>query len=404
MAVITEPMLLDTTGKEMVRAMGKQNALLQILARDSMKALADDWSDVQKIVRGGSAADIFDFGDQFVDEWTDKTPGSEKKYEYPWQVNHFGQIELEDGETINGMYIQAHYAHPFGVQFSQRAFLACPDGLAAGTYYFTISGKWGTYVLDGDIVSFTLTKDVPEGGRVAGCFRAPDVEKSTWKIYSYSADGKSVLETVTPIFEAAGTDLGIMKHNTRNGNLNSVQEMAYGWNRWKTSALRQYLNSDAAAGEWWTAQDEWDIAPDQLKTKPGFLTGVPADLLAVVKKAKVVTYTNTVQDGGTADITYDSFFIPSLEEIHAQPQIKGEGEVHEYWKRASESSEPLKQYGTYPQMRTFAVENHTSPQLVRLRSAYRGNACYTWYVFASGYVYHYHAYWAYRCAPACRIG
>ena len=401
---VTKPILLDETGKEMVKAMGKQNALLQILARDSMKTLADDWSDVQKIVRGGYAADIFDIGDQFVEDWTDKTTGSEKTYEYPWQVNHFGEIELEDGETINGMYIQAHYAHPFGVQFSQRAFLKCPDGLEAGTYYFTISGKWGENVLDGDIVSFTLTQNVPAGGRVAGCFRAPDVEKSTWKIYSYSADGKSVLETVTPVFEAAGTDLGTMKHNTRNGNLNSVQEMAYGWNRWKTSALRQYLNSAAAAGEWWTAQDDWDIAPDQLKTKPGFLTGVPAELLAVIKKSKIITYTNTVQDGGEADITYDLFFIPSLEEIHAQPQIKGEGDVHEYWKRASQSSEPLKQYGTYPQMRTFAVENHTSPQPIRLRSAFRGHACYTWYVYASGYVSNSHACWANRCSPACKIG
>ncbi len=401
---VTKPILLDETGKEMVKAMGKQNALLQILARDSMKTLADDWSDVQKIVRGGYAADIFDIGDQFVEDWTDKTTGSEKTYEYPWQVNHFGEIELEDGETINGMYIQAHYAHPFGVQFSQRAFLKCPDGLEAGTYYFTISGKWGENVLDGDIVSFTLTQNVPAGGRVAGCFRAPDVEKSTWKIYSYSADGKSVLETVTPVFEAAGTDLGTMKHNTRNGNLNSVQEMAYGWNRWKTSALRQYLNSAAAAGEWWTAQDDWDIAPDQLKTKPGFLTGVPAELLAVIKKTKIITYTNTVQDGGEADITYDLFFIPSLEEIYVQPQIKGEGDVHEYWKRASQSSEPLKQYGTYPQMRTFAVENHTSPQNIRLRSANRGGACNSWYVVTSGNVNNGYAYWASRCSPACKIG
>ena len=183
-----------------------------------------------------------------------------------------------------------------------------------------------------------------------------------------------------------------------------MQEMAYGWNRWKTSALRQYLNSDAAAGEWWTAQDQGDIAPDQLKTKPGFLTGVPAELLAVIKKTKITTYTNTVQDGGEADVTYDLFFVPSLEEIHVQPQIKGEGDVHEYWKRASESDTPLAQKGTYPQMRTFAVENHTSPRYVRLRSATRGNACHAWTVSASGYVSNNSATWAYRCAPACIIG
>lgn len=399
---VKKPIILDETGKNMVQEMAKQNALLQILAKDSIKTLTDDWGSVQRIVRAGSAAAVFDFGDQFLDKWKDTADS--KEYDYPWQVNHFGKVELQDGERIDGMYIQAHYAHPFGVQFSQRAFLACPDGLAAGTYYFSVDQNWGENVVNGDIICFTLTQDVPAGGRVAGCFRAPDVAKSTWKIYSYSADGKNILETVTPTFEAAGTNLGVMKHNARSGNFNSVQEMAYGWNRWKTSALRQYLNSDAAAGEWWTAQDQWDIAPDQLKTKPGFLTGVPAELLAVIKKTKITTYTNTVQDGGEADVTYDLFFVPSLEEIHVQPQIKGEGDVHEYWKRASESDTPLAQKGIYPQMRTFAVENHTSPQSVRLRSANRGGACHAWSVNASGYVNYNSAHWAYRCAPACIIG
>ena len=87
-------------------------------------------------MRAGSAAAVFDFGDQFLDKWKDTADS--KEYDYPWQVNHFGKVELQDGERIDGMYIQAHYAHPFGVQFSQRAFLACPDGLAAGTYYFLL--------------------------------------------------------------------------------------------------------------------------------------------------------------------------------------------------------------------------------------------------------------------------
>lgn len=38
------------------------------------------------------------------------------------------------------------------------------------------------------------------------------------------------------------------------------------------------------------------------------------------------------------------------------------------------------------------------------RSAYRGNAYSTWYVYTGGYVNNYYtAYTAYRCAPACRI-
>lgn len=61
----------------------------------------------------------------------------------------------------------------------------------------------------------------------------------------------------------------------------------------------------------------------------------------------------------------------------------------------------MQQYKTYPQIRTFAIENHTSPQHVRLRSALRGSSDDAWYVNSDGYVYGSAAYWAGRCAPAC---
>lgn len=85
------------------------------------------------------------------------------------------------------------------------------------------------------------------------------------------------------------------------------------------------------------------------------------------------------------DATYDKVFLPSLKEINCVPQIEGEGNIHEYWKRRSGSATPLAQYGVYPQMITYAVENHLSAKLVRLRSANRSNAYSTWYV-GSGYV------------------
>ena len=88
--------------------------------------------------------------------------------------------------------------------------------------------------------------------------------------------------------------------------------------------------------------------------------------------------------------------------MHCAPQIAGEGEVWPYWSRASESKTPLAQYGTYPQMRTFALENKTSAQIVRLRSAVRGYAHGTWCVSASGSVGGGNgAFGASRFAPAC---
>jgi len=367
----------------------KQNGLLEVMAASALSSLSSDWAGLARLADAGLFGEAYGIGDQFVDTWKDKAANQE--YTYPLQLNHIANVELEDGETLeNRPFLQAHYAHPFGVQFShQRAFLKCPDGLAAGTYYFTIESSWGNNVSAGDIVSFTTTQAVPAGGRISGCYGAPDQAKSAWRIYTHSADGKTVIETITPAFTASGTSLGTMKAAQRSGNLNSVQEMAYGWNRWKTSAIRQYLNSAADANAWWTAQDEWDIAPTELATKKGFLSGWDDDFLAAIKKVKVVTYPNTVQDdtgGNTPDITYDKVFLPSLEQMYCVPQKSGEGEYHEYWKRRSGSTAPLAQYGTYPNMITYAVENHASAQSVRLRSAFRGNAYSPWFVHSSGHV------------------
>lgn len=389
-------------------AMNKQNALLEALAADKMQQISNSWSQVANLVRSGYASYVYNFGDIFKDKWID-TAADNKEYDnYKWHVAHFGNYALQDGETVPGMTIQAHYAHPFGVQFShQRAFLKCDTELAVGDYYFVIETKWGNNVAAGDIVSFTLTKPVPAGGRISGCYGAPDQAKSNWRIYTWAADGKTKVEdSITPTFTATGTNLGTMKLNKRNGNLNSCQEMAYGWNRWKTSALRQYLNSSATKGNWWVAQDEWDIAPDELASRDGFLTGMPADLLDAIKPVKIVTYPNTVNDdsaGNTPDVTYDKVFLPALEQIYVNPQKSGEGDAWEYWKRVAGTTTPLAQWGTYPQMITYAVENTSSAQFVRLRSAYRGNANSTWYVYSSGYVGYSSASTSLRFAPACVI-
>jgi len=400
MSAVTKPIILDET---FAAKMDKQNALLEVMVAQAMHTLSSDWAGLANLAESGLFGQAYAIGDQFTDTWKD-VAANNTQYTNPFQLNHIGSVELQDGEILTDRpFLQAHFAHPFGVQFShQRAFLRCPSGLAVGTYYFTIESSWGNNVSAGDVVCFTTTQAVPEGGRVAGCYGAPDQAKSNWKIYTYSADGKTILETITPTFTAAGTSLGTVKASARNGNLNSMQETAYGWNRWKTSALRQYLNSAAAVGAWWTAQDEWDIAPDQLTTKAGYLSGWSEEFVDSLKEVKVTTYPNTVQDdigGNTPDITFDKVFLPSLEEMYITVQHAGEGEVHEYWRRRSGLTEPAPWYKADPHYVTYAVENHTSPQYVRLRSAYRGHAHNTWHVYSSGSVHNGYASNAYRFAP-----
>lgn len=354
--------------------------------------LPETWEQVVLAIKSKLYKEMYAVGDKFSNIWKD-TNNSNKEYDNPLRINHFEDgLELEDGTTVNGMWLQTVYAHLKGVQFShQQAFYVSGDGMVAGTYCVGFDYTWGDkgYVTKGDYWNFTLTKDVPAGGRLAGFYGAPDQPQTNWRVYVYSADGKTVLETVSAINKGQeGTLLGVM---TAYGdeNLNGIQQMAYGDNRYATSAIRQYLNSDKPKGEWWTAQTKWDIAPDQLSQIDGYLCGMDPELLAVLKPVKVVTYCNTVTATGqkqVKDITYDKVTLISLEQMYIEPQAAGEGEAHEYYKELNGTAKKFQWWQTYEILKTFAVENPTSPQLVRLRSALRGNACNTWSVYSSGYV------------------
>ena len=372
--------------------------------------LPETWEQVILAIKSKLHREMYAVGDKFSNIWKD-TNNSNKEYDNPLRINHFEDgLELEDGTTVNGMWLQTVYAHLKGVQFShQQAFYVSNEGMTAGTYCIGFDYTWGDkgYVTKGDYWNFSLTKDVPAGGKLAGFYGAPDQPQTNWRVYVYSADDKTVLETVSTINKGQeGTLLGVM---TAYGdeNLNGIQQMAYGDNRYATSAIRQYLNSDKPKGEWWTAQTKWDIAPDQLSQIDGYLCGMDPELLSVLKPVKVVTYCNTVTATGqkqVKDITYDKVTLISLEQMYIEPQDAGEGEAHEYYKELNGTAKKFQWWQTYEILKTFAVENPTSPQGVRLRSAYRSSAYNTWNVYSSGNVSSSNASSANRPAPLMFIG
>lgn len=396
-------------------AVGKKTAELSTdlnLLKEYVKGmnLPETWEQVVLAIKSKLHREMYVVGDKFSNIWKD-TNNSNKEYDNPLRINHFEDgLELEDGTTVNGMWLQTVYAHLKGVQFShQQAFYVSNEGMTAGTYCIGFDYTWGDkgYVTKGDYWNFTLTKDVPAGGKLAGFYGAPDQPQTNWRVYAYSADGKTVLETVSAVNKGQeGTLLGVM---TAYGdeNLNGIQQMAYGDNRYATSAIRQYLNSDKPKGEWWTAQTKWDIAPDQLSQIDGYLCGMDPELLAVLKPVKVVTYCNTVTATGqkqVKDITYDKVTLISLEQMYIEPQAAGEGEAHEYYKELNGTAKKFQWWQTYEILKTFAVENPTSPQYVRLRSASRNYAYNTWSVYSSGSVSYSLASSAFRPAPLMFIG
>lgn len=381
----------ETTMQDIAAAL-KSIAFSQAAKQENLS----DWAQLSGLSKNGYLKELLDFGDQIKETWTDTT--TNQAYEFPWQITHFDEAELEDGEIIQGTFLEAHYTVPFGVQFSNRAFLRCPDGLEAGTYHLKLEKDWGDNAKADTYWQFTLTKPVPAGGSVAGFTRMPDTATSTWKATSYAADGITTIETVAITSGSDGTDLGTMQFTTRNGNLNSMQESGYGWNRWKYSAARQWLNSDQPKNKWWKKQDDWDIAPSQLSQKDGFLCGLPADMIAVLKPVKVITLANTVSDGGVTDITYDKVFLASFVEMNININTD-EGTPHEYWQRRTNSKTKLEPWKSYPCMIRYSAANHTSPQFVFSRSANRGLAYGVMLVSTGGGVYNSSAWNSNAYAP-----
>lgn len=391
-----KPILLNETGKEIVQKMKELNSILGMIAGSNF-AQFSTWDMIREVVASGAGEQIFPTGKTFNDKFTNVDNGT--VYEkYPWHVNAHREVTLESGDVVQGMILQPRFATPQDVQFTgYRAFLACPNGLKAGTYHLTLGQNWGSNAVKDKTYQFTLTQDVVAGGRLGGFRGMPDTKPASWKVYSYKNDGKTLVETVDVTEGGEGIDLGVMNFATRrdiettedlNGvKMNCMQECAYGHNRWKTSAIRQWLNSDKAKGQWWKAQDEFDLAPNQADTISGFLAMLPTELVDVIKPVKVVTYTNTVNDGGEADITYDKVFLPSLEEMFINKQVAGEGDYHPYWKERAGVATPVPWYTSNDRYINYGINNTTAGVYVWLRSANRGHACYEWYVNPSGGVY-----------------
>ena len=71
MSKVTEPMLLDKTGQQLLGAMTKQNELLTAIA-SGYNYKPTSIADVFAVVQSGNASQVFNYGDQIILPWTDK--------------------------------------------------------------------------------------------------------------------------------------------------------------------------------------------------------------------------------------------------------------------------------------------------------------------------------------------
>lgn len=391
----------DTTGQQILQSIDKIAAAE--LAAAVQNAAEFEPEEFQKLVRAGIAQWLYPVGTIIVLNWTDKS--NNVQYQVPHFVAHYGHATLPSGEVVPSCTLVWKYLPPYGVQASQfQAMYYSENGEPADTYYFNIPTTWGTAAAGK--YHFTLTEPVPASGQIVGPKLLAD-SASGWKVSTYASPSSATpIETVDVVAGQEGTNLGDLTP-AGSSPLNSIHRIGYGSNRYSHWAIRQWLNSDAGPGLWWSPQDNYDRPPDQLASKPGFLSGYEDDFLAILSPSKVVTALNTVSDSGigTYEETYDKVFLPSLEEIFCTPQLAGvEGEAWELYKRLVGQTTPASYYpSVYDAYKMRGIESPTGgTQGVRLRGAGRGNAGYTWCI-AGGGVTNGSACGAFRGLPALEI-
>lgn len=282
-----------------------------------------DLAGIQKTVQAGNGAASYPVGTQFLVPYQYEG----KTYTFVWNVVDHQTVVLEDGSAVPGMVLQAHFASIESPIFDgPENEIATEETFTEGYYY---------YLADSSVSSgYALQTGVVYGEAIP-----------TDQVYYHSA----IRDTTGRI-------------------------VATGYSRWAHSAIRQWLNSGKSRGSWWTAQHPGDLAPADAGVYDGFLAGFQKEFLSILKPVKVSTYAWNV---GLED-TYDTFFLPSLEQIYAAPANEGEGAAFAYWKDKLGSEEPTTTDVTYDGYIAKALEDGSTPRTWKLRS--HGSNRYTTYV------------------------
>lgn len=291
------------------------------------------WEGVQAIVREGLADRVFSIGDQL----TCQRDG----VNLVWDIIGIDHDTPADSQFTHSMTLQLHDCFPTIMQFdAPEAFYYCETELPAGTYRFAIDSTYDATYNDLTSYQFTLTQAVPAGGQLTFPWRS-NANASTIKVNSFAnATSTTAIEQVAVSEGTDGTNLGTLNAaGDFSNNLNSIHRVRYGSNSYKESAIRQWLNSNAAAGSVWTPQNDFDRPPTISGDLAGFLNGMDADFLAVIGRTHIVTARNTVSDEGGYDETDDFFFLPSSKEVYFVDN-PAEGVAYPYYSDFSDFSSP----------------------------------------------------------------
>lgn len=241
-----------------------------------------------------------------------------------------------------------------------------PDGLVAGTYYFTLPAGYDATYGGGSTFNFTLANAIPVGGQI--CFGwGYQKQAADCKITTYASVGATTaIETVSVAAGQAGAAMPALHATTVTGNTNCVHRMRYGSNNWAESAMRQWLNTDAAANSWWEAKTVFDRPANA--SKAGFLNKLDPAFLDVVGTVTKKTQLSISDEYGM-HVAEERFFLLSRPEVFAGVERSADGA----------DGEPYEFYGA-------GYSDYTSPNTGAdtNRIKYRNGTAYYWWLRTPG--------------------
>lgn len=280
------------------------NALELIAKHLTMTGNTVSWPDVQELIRHGMGPSDFPVGSQMAMRYGDGT----------MLLDVLGHdIDLDPHGRFQHSTTFAVHTLLDNSQFdATEALYYAAEGLTAGTYHFTLPADYDVEYGGGATLQFTLTKAVPAGGVIMFPW-AWQQQALTTKISTYaSREAASAIETASVSAGNGGTNLGTADGKT--AHMNHTYRLRYGSNRYKESAIRQWLNSDKAGGAWWQPQSEFDRPPNYA-ARDGLLKKLDEGLAGVIGEVDKVVALNAVTDGGGSETVRDRVWLLSRDEM-----------------------------------------------------------------------------------------
>lgn len=324
-----------------------------------------------------------------------------------------GNIKLHDSNKKFGMILQS-LESLYDMQFDvPEAFFynSGDSAMSAGTYNVTLGDSYDTSYGGGKTYQFTLTQALPVGGQLVfdWPYQKTPLQGSGVKSYASGSDATPI-ETATVTEGDGGTSLGTMLIEVQAASaLNSLHRIRYGSNRWKTSAMRQHLNSAGAGGSVWTPQTPWDRPPSWVSSTAGFKYRLDPEFVKICADVELLTALSTAAGdtssasatAGTGnEVTVDKFFLPS------RPEVYGGGDNNSDkgnpWVYYSANSD-LGAAGGGADTNRIKTNPAGTAKVWWLRSPGVGYGGYVRFVMSDGNVGVYYASYGGGVAPACVV-